>query len=105
MSGNKNYVGLTADLEAGVGITATAKIVLDAQLFGFIDETETCENWPVTKIQELYDRGARAWEPYGGLPSRLPEDLAKRHAALYQAATKHTKDAGWDPMKDLQNEA
>ena len=104
MSRKDGYVGLDIDLEQGDGITPIAKIVLDARLFGLIPESETCANWPGGKIQDLYEQVNRAWEPYGSLPSRLPEDLAARHRAAYDAAIAAARKGGWDPDQDLEND-
>ncbi|HFC05575.1 MAG TPA: hypothetical protein ENJ55_07700 [Rhizobiales bacterium] len=104
MSKRQGYVGLETDLEQGDGITPIAKIVLDARLFGLIPDSENCKNWPGGKIQELYDRVARAWEPYGNLPSRLPEELREKHARLYDPAITAARQGGWDPDRDLEND-
>jgi len=104
MSNKQGYVGLDIDLSQGDGITQIAKIVLDAQLFGLINEKETCKGWPSGKIQELYDQVAKAWEPFGNLPSRLPQDLREKHGKLYQPAITTTKQSGWNPDQDLEND-
>jgi len=104
MSKTNGYVGLKVDLAQGDGLTAIAKIVLDARLFGFIDDGETCKGWPGGKIQELYDRVAKAWEPYGNLPSQLPPELREKHARLYDPAIVSAKTGGWDPDRDLEND-
>ena len=98
------YVGLDRDLEEGNGVTTIAKIVLDARLFGLIGESETCAGWPGGKIQELYDRVNVAWDRYGHLPSRLPEELRSKHTALYEPAIEKARRHGWDPEKDLAGE-
>ncbi len=82
MPQTKNYVGLELDLAQGDGITPIAKVVLDARLFGLIKDNESCKNWPAGNIQELYDKVTKAWEPYGSLPSKLPDDLRQKHAKL-----------------------
>jgi len=104
MSNSQTYVGLDIDLQQGGGITPIAKIVLDAQLFGLITDEETCKGWPAGKIQELYDKVAKAWEPFGNLPSRLPEDLREKHTKLYEPAIDTTKQSGWNPDQDLEND-
>ena len=104
MTNNNGYVGLQEDLAQGDGLTAVAKIVLDARLFGLIDEAETCKNWPGGKIQELYDKVTKAWEPYGNLPSQLPAELREKHARLYDPAIVTAKQSGWDPVQDLEND-
>ena len=104
MSNKQGYVGLEIDLSQGDGITPIAKIVLDARLFGLIEDSQTCKGWPAGKIQELYDQVAKAWEPFGNLPSQLPDDLRKKHEQLYQPAITTTKQSGWDPLRDLEND-
>ncbi len=104
MSQADGYVGLDEDLAQGNGLTAIAKIVLDARLFGFIGDQETCKGWPGGKIQELYDLVAKAWEPYGNLPSQLPPDLRDKHSRLYDPAIVSAKQSGWDPVRDLEND-
>ncbi len=104
MSNRKNYVGLDVDLAQGDGITPIAKVVLDAQLFGLIADNETCKGWPGGNIQELYDKVAKAWEPYGNLPSQLPCDLREKHTRLYGEAIISAKENGWDPDQDLEND-
>jgi len=104
MANTKNYVGLDTDLAQGDGLTSIAKIVLDARLFGLIDDSETCKNWPGGKIQELYDKVAKAWGPYGNLPSQLPPELREKHARLYDPAILTAKRSGWDPERDLETD-
>ncbi len=104
MSNKDGYVGLDIDLAQGDGLTAIAKIVLDAQLFGLIDDDETCQNWPGGKIQELYDKVAKAWEPFGNLPSLLPPELREKHAKLYDPAILTAKNSGWNPDHDLKTD-
>ena len=104
MSKPRGYVGLDVDLVQGDGLTAVAKIVLDARLFGFIADDETCKDWPAGNIQELYDRVTKAWEPYGNLPSQLPPELREKHAKLYDPAILTAKESGWDPVRDLEND-
>ena len=101
-TGNKTYVGLDADLSHGM--TPTAKIILDAKVFGLIGDDETCAGWTAGRIQALYDKVSEAWHPYGFLPSRLPEDLRARHAQFYDAAVKTARERGWDPDAEVYTE-
>ena len=41
-----------------------------------------------------------AWQPYGHLASRLPPELAERHARIYGAAIKRARTEGWNPELD-----
>lgn len=104
MAAKDGYVGLTTDLSQGEGITPIAKIILDARLFGLIDEKQECTGWQAGGIQDLYDKVANAWEPYGSLPSRLPDDLREKHARLYEKAIAVASENGWDPDLELRDE-
>ena len=50
----KTYIGLEEDLKQGLG--PTAKIILDAKVFAFIDDAEDCAGWDANRIQVLYDK-------------------------------------------------
>lgn len=104
MAPKDGYVGLNTDLLQGEGITPIAKIVLDARLFGLIPQDQDCRGWQAGGIQDLYDKVTRAWEPYGSLPSRLPQELREKHARLYKQAIATANENGWDPDQDLRNE-
>jgi hypothetical protein len=99
---SKKYAGLNEDLKNGM--TATAKIILDARLFGFIPADETCAGWTIQGIQSLYDKVSTAWDQYGHLPSRLPEDLKARHTEIYETAVNTAKAHGWNPDDYLGDE-
>lgn len=88
------YVGLRKDRH---GMTQLGRIVLDGWLFGFIPETEDCAGWDLGRMQMLMERIQDAWDSYGNLPSRLPEDLRQRHADLYDRAMTEARRRGWDP--------
>lgn len=79
------------------GMTPTANIIRDAWVFGLLSEDETCEGWTVQGIEGLYDKVSAAWAPYGHLVSRLPAELAERHARIYGEAVARARAAGWDP--------
>jgi hypothetical protein len=89
------YVGLDQDLYGGM--TPTGTIVRDAHVFGLIPETETCAGWNHGRLEELYDRVAKAWEPYGSLASHLPPELKERHARIFTAAIERARALGWAP--------
>ena len=99
---DKKYPGLGEDLKQGM--TPTAKIILDAKVFGLLPEDEDCEGWLVTGVLALYDKVSKAWEPYGLLPSRLPDDLKEKHARIFGEAVKVARQHGWDPDDALQGE-
>lgn len=92
MSRDRSYVGLHED-----GISPTANIILDAQVFGLLPERETCEGWKTAQLEALYDKVSAAWMPYGHQVNRLPPELRERHARLYEAAIAIARARGWDP--------
>ena len=93
------YAGIDQDKDNG--LTHLGRIVRDAWIFGILPETETCAGWDHSQMQVLYEKVYAAWEPYAHLPSRLPEELQKRHAQIYNQAIVMAKDKGWDPeLKD-----
>lgn len=98
----KIYVGIDKDAEGGMN--TTGNIIRDAWVFGLIPEEETCGGWSRGRIEGLYDQVWRAWEPYGGLPSRLPPELRERHRRIYAAAVENARKRGWDPDRTLQSE-
>jgi len=99
MMTERTYMGLDDDLKNGM--TPTAKIILDAKVFGLIDDSENCLGWNANGISALYEKVSLAWEPHGLLPSRLPDDLRARHTEIFDKAIKTAKANGWDPEQDL----
>ncbi len=79
---------------------ATGNIIRDAWVFGLIPETETCEGWPRSRIDVLYDQVTREWDKYGLLVSNLPPELRERHRRIYDQAVADARDKGWDPELD-----
>lgn len=96
------YVGIDNDDNAGM--TALARIVRDAWVFGLLPESETCQGWSAQQMQGLYEQVHTAWEPYGHLPSRLPEELRTRHARIHDAALERARAQGWDANLDEEDE-
>lgn len=101
MSTEKKYEGIHNDLYGGM--TQTGSIIKDAWLFKLLPEEETCEGWTVGQMQVLYEQVYAAWEPYGHMVSRLPDDLKQRHQQIHDAAIKRARELGWDP--DLSHES
>lgn len=95
MQNPKIYQGLTN--EPMGGMTPTGNIIRDAWVFGLIPEDQDCAGWTIQGIEALYDKVSAAWGPFGHLASRLPPDLAERHARIYAAAVAQAKAEGWDP--------
>jgi hypothetical protein len=81
-------------------MTSIGNIIRDAWVFGLLPEQETCEGWSYARIEALYDKVTRAWEPYGHLASNLPEELARNHARIYGAAVRYARARGWNPELD-----
>lgn len=96
------YVGIDHDDNAGM--TALARIVRDAWVFGLLPESETCRGWSAQQMQALYEKVHAAWEPYAHLPSRLPEELRARHARIHDAAVAQARAQGWDANLEDEDE-
>ncbi|MDP1652878.1 MAG: hypothetical protein Q8L56_09175 [Rhodocyclaceae bacterium] len=94
---NLTYCGLAED---GHGITQLGRIVLDARVFGLISDTEDCAGRDLPRMQMLMQQVEERWDAYGNLPSRLPDELRARHAAIYAEATERARQQGWDPELD-----
>ena len=92
------YVGVHQDQDGG--LTDIGRIVRDAWVLGVLPETETCEGWSAQRLQLLYDEVSKAWEPYGHLASRLPDELRERHRRIYAEAVAAARSQGWDPELD-----
>jgi len=91
----KTYPGLNHDINGGM--TMIGKIIRDAWVFGILPETETCEDWEITRIDAIHQLVNNEWDKYGCMVSRLPEDLQARHKAIYDEAIIKARDRGWDP--------
>ena len=91
----QRYAGLRND-ENG-SMTHLGQMVRDGRVFGLIPDAEDCANWDAEQMQVLYEKVYAEWGKYAHLPSRLPDELRKRHAKIYQDAIKHAKANGWDP--------
>ncbi|WP_333821722.1 hypothetical protein [Pinisolibacter sp.] len=91
----RSYPGLLDDRDGG--LTDFGRTVMDARVFGFIPETETCAGWEVGRLQGLADQVSRAWAPYRGLPSLLPDAQRDLHGRIYAEAISRARAAGWDP--------
>ena len=98
MNKNSRYVGLDQDISGGM--TPIGTIIRDAWVFGLLPEGETCAGWSLDRVQELYDKVAEAWAPYGHLAGNLPEPLRERHRAIYEAAIRRARELGWSPELD-----
>lgn len=95
MSHTTTYVGV--DQDDFCGMTRIGTLIRDAYVFGILPESETCAGWTMERLQVVYDAVAAAWEPYGHLPSRLPDDLRERHQRIHGEALRKAKEQGWTP--------
>jgi len=102
MRTQRTYVGIHKDCHGG--LTDTGRIVLDGWVFGLIPEEETCEGWGYDQMERLYDLVTAAWEPYGHLVSKLPEEMRQRHQRIYGKVVDQARKAGWDPSLEHENE-
>ena len=91
----KTYPGLENDINGGM--TMIGNIIRDAWLFGILPETETCEGWPISRIDAVHQQVTAEWDKYGCMVSRLPDDLLKRHRQIYDEAMARARSLGWDP--------
>ena len=94
----QEYAGLDEDYCGGM--TPTGTLVRDAQVFGLIPETESCAGWNYGRLEDLNDKVAEAWAPYGHLASRLPPDVRARHERIFGAAILRARELGWAPNLD-----
>jgi len=84
-------------------MNTTGNIIRDAWVFGLIPEDETCEGWPVSRVNVLYDQVSNEWEKYGLLASNLPPELRERHKRIYDQAIANALAIGWDPEQDYDD--
>ena len=103
MTDPKRYVGIHNDLKGGM--TDTGKIIRDAWVFGIIPETETCEGWLATGIEDLWRKVNAEWERHGFLVGNLPPDLRAKFDDIHGAALVKARDAGWDGADELADDS
>ena len=89
------YVGINNEINGGM--TDTAKIIRDAWAFGLIPETETCEGWTATRLEDLWRRNEIEWDKVGFLVAHMPDDVRERYLRIQDAAFKKARETGWDP--------
>ena len=99
----RTYVGIDNEVEGGM--TAIAKVIRDAWVFGIIEETETCEGWNFAGIDSLLDKVNKAWDKYGCLVSHLPPELREKHQRIHDKAIADAKAAGWSGEAETEDEA
>lgn len=91
----QTYTGI--ENEANGGMTAIARTIRDAWVFGILAESDGFAGRSAGDFQNLVEKVYQAWEPYGHLPSRLPAELAERHGRIYDAAIEAARAKGWNP--------
>jgi hypothetical protein len=96
------YPGLDQDRFGGM--TEIGRIIRDAWVFGLLPEGETCAGWSHGRLEQLADQVHAAWQVYGHLVSRLPEELRERHARIHGEAMRRARALGWDPELELEDE-
>jgi hypothetical protein len=87
-----SYAGM--DQEDNHGMTMTGRVIRDAWVFGVLPEGDGFAGKSAGDMQNLFEAVHKAWEPYGQLPSRLPPELAQRHARIHDRAVQRAKAAG-----------
>jgi len=102
MQNQKTYVGINNDLNGG--LTNIGRIILDARVFEIIDETETCEGWAISRLNNLQEQVNTEWDKYGLMVSQLPPALAERHKRIYGKAINKAKEAGWSGETETDDE-
>jgi hypothetical protein len=80
------------------------KMIRDAWVFDILPETEDCGGWTAQQLDNLYEQVAKAWQPYGHLPSQLPADLREKHARIFQQALEFARSKGWDADDALKDD-
>ncbi len=96
----QKYIGFEEDIKNGM--TTTVKIVLDARVFGLIEEDQNCEGWFAAGILALQEKVTDAWDKNGFIPSRLPEELRLRHEKIYKEAIATARINGWNPDREIE---
>ncbi|VAW66809.1 FIG01182371: hypothetical protein [hydrothermal vent metagenome] len=96
------YVGYDNEIDGGM--TAIAKVIRDAWVFGVIEETETCEGWNFAGIDSLLDKVNKEWDKYGCLVSHLPPELREKHQRIHDKAIAEAKAMGWSGEAETGDE-
>lgn len=85
-------------------MTPIGNMIRDAWLFGILPETEKCNDWPMSRLQGIFEQVRNEWDKYGCLVSNLPDDLKARHAEYSSAAMKKAREMGWNPEVPLNDD-
>jgi len=96
------YMGIDNDINGGM--TAVGKIIRDAWVFGILDESETCENWNLSRLNALLEQVNVEWDKYSCMVSNLPPELLERHNKIHDKAIARAKAAGWSGESETDDE-
>ena len=99
----QTYIGYDDEIDAGM--TAIAKVIRDAWVFGLIEETETCKGWNFSGIDALLDKVNKEWDKYGCLVSHLPPELREKHQRIHDKAIAEAKELGWCGEAETDDES
>lgn len=102
MARSDTYVGIQNEINGGM--TAVGKIIRDAQVFGLLDDAETCEGWNISRLDALLEEVNKEWDKYSCLVSNLPPELRERHQLIYSAAIERAKSEGWSGEVETKDE-
>ena len=102
MSRPKTYIGIDKDINGGM--TTIGKIIRDAWVFELLPESETCEGWNLSGIDDLLQKVNAEWDKYGCLVSHLPPDLRQRHERIHNEAIQLAKKSGWVGEDETRDE-
>jgi len=97
------YPGLENDVNGG--ITMIGKVIRDAWVFGILPETQTCADWPFSRIDGIGQQVNDEWDKYGCMVSALPDDLREKHKRIYDKAIEEAKLKGWNPEDAIRDES
>ena len=102
MARTDTYIGIENDINGGM--TAIAKVIRDAKVFGLVDENENCEGWNLAGIDALLQKVNAEWDKYGCMVSLLPQELAERHSLIHGKAIAKAKADGWTGEFETEDE-
>jgi len=98
----KTYIGIDKEIKGGM--TTIGKIIRDAWVFELLPESETCEGWNLSGIDDLLQKVNTEWDKYGCLVSHLPPDLRQRHERIHNEAIQRAKQSGWVGEDETRDE-
>jgi hypothetical protein len=81
-------------------MTAAERIIRDAWAFGIIPETETCADWNMQALEDLWNRTHEEWDKYGPQVYQFPEDIRERYMRIQREAFDKAREAGWNASLD-----